>query len=442
MAGSLLRFPGSRSASERYSHDLQSIYGFDHVIDDPDLALAYDDEVLDKVARDPVLKSAILQRQHAIAGSDWHIEPPTDEPKDKAGADIIEELIDKIRRFSAARYTLAAFFLRGRTYAYCRTRRQKTSIAGTRPQDWLICHRIEDIDKRRVRKEVRTENGRREIVNRIWSIENDRWLDIPEHAWQAVLQPVYQDREERLGYGEGLIVPMYFYFRAKEIIWREVLGGLERWSRGIVAAKVDLERKGDTDKTNEDVQDEWLDVIDKMRSRHALVYGDGDEFQVFESSGSGYEMGQNLLDYVDKTLYRLVTGSVRPGGLDTDTGARAQAETEQETTDILLQYDRKQLDEEMTDTLIKLLWNQNRAQLQAIGLGDAAMPRFVTAKERREKVSEVVTTIQTALASGVPLAKTEVYERLGFRMPAEQEEVFEGVEQVPTAGGFPFPGGA
>lgn len=444
-AGNLLRFPGSRAASQKYVSQMRSIYG-QTIVDDPDVALASDPDIYAKVMRDPVFATAILQRLHSVAGNEWFAESATDKPEDKAAAAIFEELLTYIKNFSQARFLLVPV-IRGRTYGYCEGKRRKLVVDENKPMDWYIVNRIRDIDKRRIRiftDNTPTENGRDiHLRMTIGEIGGYDWVDIPTWAQPALIRAVYQDREERLGMGEGLMTPIYYYFYAKGKVWQEGLQGLERWAQGIVSAKVNLEREGDTGVTNLQVAAEWIDVINEMRSRHALVYGEGDEFQVHETSGTGHQMVTDMLNYCDQAVYRLLTGSVRPGGMDTETGARAAAETEQDTSDILIQYDRGLLDEAFTQYLFKLLWNQNRAIFADLGLKKARMPRFKTAKERHEDPQAVATVVQTLLGAGVPLVKQEVYERAGFRMPAEEEEIFEGQkEQAPPGGGggYPFDG--
>ncbi len=437
--GNLLRFPGSRQAYTRYGYDLSSIYGRHTRIDDPDYALSQDPAIYDKVQRDPVIAHAILQRLHGVAAKSWGIEPASDRDADKAAAAIVEESLRKIRRFQQARFNLAWSVIKGKTFAKVVGERRRQSLDDGPVLEWWQPTLVEDIDKRRFRfapKQDR-EPDSIEVELQLWHIGKRRWETLDPVTRQSIITVVYQDREDRLGYGEGLIVPIYHYFFAKGIVWREGLQGLSRWAQGIVAAKVDLEREGDTDKTNEDIIAEWLDVLDEMRGRHALVFGKNDDLEVHEHGGTGHQMVTGFLEYLDQSLTRLILGSIRPTGADTDTGSRAQGEVEAESTESLIQYDRTLVDEAITDWLIALWWRVNRPQLVASGLADAQMPSFVTRTERVEDPSQVVAVVGQALQSGIPLAQQEVYERLGFRQPQTDEDTFKGQTQDFGFGGFP-----
>jgi hypothetical protein len=441
MAQQILRFPASRQANLRYIAEMRSVYGSMIELPDPDYALANDPYIYNKVMRDPVIASAIFQRLHSVAGNDWHIEASSDEEADKKAAEIVEDLLGHISKFVQARYELASGIIRGRSYAYIRGQRRRMKIAGTMAE-WWVPHILKDIDKRRLHyKPSRepTKAGGFDVsqVLEYWSMRKNDWVEMTKEKRRALVVLTYQDREERLGYGEGLIVPIYHYFYAKGRIWQSSMEFLERYSQGIITAQVDPDRPGSVGKTNEEIVAEWHDVIDQMRARHALVYSKNDEMNIVEPSGSGANVGLDLLHYTDQCLTRLINGSIRPSGVDTETGARSQGEVEQETSDILISYDRELLDGALTEHLVRLVWEMNLPTLRGMGLGSAQMPKFATSQERREDPSEVATQVETLLRAGVHLSKSEVYERCGWRQPAKGEDILKAPEQPQAPGGAP-----
>ena len=441
MAQQLLRFPASRQANLRYIAEMRSVYGSMIELPDPDYALANDPYIYNKVMRDPVIASAIFQRLHSVAGNDWHLEAASDEEVDKKAAEIVEDLLGHISKFVQARYELASGIIRGRSYAYVRGQRRRMKIAGTMAE-WWVPHILKDIDKRRLHyKPSRepTKAGGFDVsqVLEYWSMRKNDWVEMTKEKRRALVVLTYQDREERLGYGEGLIVPIYHYFYAKGRIWQSSMEFLERYSQGIITAQVDPDRPGSVGKTNEEIVAEWHDVIDQMRARHALVYSKNDEMNIVEPSGSGANVGLDLMHYTDQCLTRLINGSIRPSGVDTETGARSQGEVEQETSDILISYDRELLDGALTEHLVRLVWEMNLPTLRGMGLGSAQMPKFATSQERREDPSEVATQVETLLRAGVHLSKSEVYERCGWRQPAKGEEILKAPEQPQAPGGAP-----
>lgn len=424
----LLRLPNSRAATTEYTHELSAIYGRQFWIDDPDYALAADTEAYQKMLRDPKFAAPINFRLKSVASREWHMEPASDRPEDKAVASIFTDLLGRVRRFTQSRFNLARGVFVGSAYAYAKGSRRLLSLDGGRPQRWWVPHELEDVDKRRFRfvpdNEPKDGGGTRIRVKlEAWSVEERAWQPLSREADMATTRLIYQDREERLGYGQGLSASLWHYFWAKGTVWRDGLQGLKRWAQGIIKAKV-APRPGDTGKTASELVDEWLDVLDVMQSQHALVHDEQDELEVLETSGTGHSMAMEFFDYIDQAVSQLILGSVRTMGGDTDTGARAQGEVEERSTDVIIGYDREQLDEALTAGLVTLCWNLNRPILIELGLGAAQMPRFATSAERREDPQAVATQVETLLRSDIPLSKAEVYERTGWRAPKDDEDVF------------------
>src|SRR3990167_8579408 len=67
---------------------------------DPSIALRSDPDIYDKVLRDPVIAHAIRFRKFLVAGSNWSIEPASEDEDDKKLGAIVEKLIRKAAGFS------------------------------------------------------------------------------------------------------------------------------------------------------------------------------------------------------------------------------------------------------------------------------------------------------------------------------------------------------
>lgn len=448
-AGSLLRFSGTRAAKQRYLSDLRSIYGTSFPLEDPDYALLSDPEFYAKLERDPVIYSALDFRYKSVIGSTWHMEPPGDVRAEKLAASLMEELISGIRNFQQSRLMVfRSGLLMGRGYGWTKGSRQKVAVLdGKRLQGVWQPRTIHQEDKRRfqyvpVREDVDGVPGKVRVRQKLqfWDLSIGNWVDVTAPQRRALVEFVYNDRADRLGMGQGLGTPLYHWTRQKALAWRDWAQASERWAQGMAVLKLSSTRDGS--KTNRELVDDTLDELEEMRSRHSLVIGEDEEFDLIDAPATAMSVSENQIDKIDKDILRLLSGSVRPMGGDTDTGARAQAETEQESSDVIITYDRSQLDEAMTETLVKPVWELNRPVFMQLGLGDARMPRFATTPEKRDDPQKAVTVITQALGGGIPLRKTDVYEALGFQQPADDDEVFEGGAQFGTPGNpmIPIPG--
>ena len=93
----------------------------------------------------------------------------------------------------------------------------------------------------------------------------------------------------------------------------------------------------------------------------------------------------------------------------------------------------------MTHDLIGQVWRMNRSNFAALGLADANMPKFSSIQEKRQDPTVVAGIITQMGQVGLPLRKDEVYDRIGFTMPKEDDEIFEPKQQQPQMpGGMPF----
>ncbi len=444
--GSLLRFPGYRAAEQRYVRELTSIYQRQTWIDDPDFALASDDDIYRKLERDPVIFHAVQIRTLSVVGQSWHVEPASDEDVDKDAAAVVEDLLKQIREFNQARaHIFRSGLLSGRGYGWIRGRRRRMSIDNGPAQNWWVPERIEHQDKRSFHFVPEHEEGGDPKVRRVsqrlqfWSIARSEWVDLAAAERRALIRLTYENRADLLGHGQGIAVPLFLYFRAKGLAWMYLQQYNEQWGTGgTIIARVDGSREGATDKTNEDVRDAYLDTIEDMRSRHAFVFDKLDEVTVL-GPATGADSGPiKTIEYCDKATTRLILGSLRPTGGETDTGGRAQAEVEQEVTDIITQFDRMAVDEALTEHLIRALWELNRPLIVSRGLGKAKMPKFVTSVDRKADPEKAIAVITQALQNQIPLRKEDVYTALDFKPPAEGEDVFEGSPPQPVGGGSPF----
>ena len=107
-----------------------------------------------------------------------------------------------------------------------------------------------------------------------------------------------------------------------------------------------------------------------------------------------------------------------------------------------MQFDRNKMDEDLTDSLISLVWRLNRKNLVDMGLGNARMPHFSTVQEKKQDPQVAAAIITQMAQTGLPLRLDEVYDKIGFSKPqAEVDDVFEGAITQPGVAGSSIPEG-
>jgi hypothetical protein len=377
-----------------------------------------------------------------VAGSRWQCEPYNKKPENKLAAQIMEEILAQIDNFDSARFNLSDAIFRGSTYAFIEGSRQVRNFYDSVPRMWWVPNKLKDLTKYRIRmvsEIVPTSGDNREIAVHfeLWNLANERWERIKPENDKAMIQHLYDDTEETLGYGRGLVSKIYHYWRAKEIVLTENLTAIERFAQGLLIAKIDGLREGST--SNSGLVNAAIDALEKHRARHILAVGKEDDVTMVSPSGEGHQLFESMRRYLDEAIRVLVLGASLPSTA-TEGGSYALAEVQENSTQALISYDRKILAQTLTRTLINLVWEANRENFAQLGLAGAMPPRFHIIDEKIPDPKLEAEITQILLNAGMNLKADETYELVGRTVPAPGDEVIEGQKPAPpmSPGGNPF----
>jgi len=414
-------------SKELYGHQYASLIwaGRAH---DQSLALSRDPAVYEKLRLDATISHLMQIRKHMVAGSRWQLEPASNRDVDKRGAEVMERLLDiGLKRFATARFNLAEAVFTGSAYARINGHHKWITVFDGVPRQFWVATDLADVDRRRfdkmyVRLNEGTPDEQVTIQWRMFNVQKNDWEVWDHPEWYV--KNIYNDQEESLGYGQGLIDSMYFYWRAKEILWKAGLQGAERWALGMMIAKVDNARSASTGKTNAALVNSFISELERQRSQHYFVMDKVDELEMMDGPQTGSEIVERLIQYCDRQLRLLILGSNLPTEA-TGGGSYNLAEVQQGTTDTLIKYDRALVAEALTQDLLNLLWLVNRPVLFGMGLGSAEMPRMVILDERRSDPKMMADVTKTILEAGIPLKADETYELLGRTQPGPGDELIE-----------------
>lgn len=419
-------------APHLYVHALTAAYRSGTWLYDPDFASLQDVEIWEKLNRDATVRQMISQRCHAVSGRRWIIQPADpDDPQCVKAAEVMDDLVRKVRRFSAGKLLLAKGVFRGSSFSYMQSARINEDISGTGVRNWWTVTQLQDIDRRRIRRvPVRDKQGKLSGVEmQIWSVQDEQWKHLDRNARRALIELVYDDEEERLGYGRGLLESMYFYYYAKSQVLRYGLQGLQRWALGLLIAKVGPEATGSDTRTNDDIAAQMASQLKAHDSANILVMDGRDHVEPHETSGTGHEIVMSLLNYLDDSMRGLALGSVLPSGGGSQVGSLARAAIEQETSEQLMQYDAALLHEALTNHLVGALWDMNLENFQSICPG-ARMPIMTVVQEKFKDPKIAVEIVKTALEAQIPLVREEVHDAIGFSQPRPGQEIYEPIEPM------------
>lgn len=440
----------ANQAGEDYVRSLSSAYRRFR-IEDANFAEINEIEAWDLIRRDPPTGQAIEKRRMAISLPEGIIEPASDMEQDKIGAQITEQLIRPIKRFTDARFMLTEADFRGSSFGFMKGFRKPFDVQVALGKElktfsfkfWMP-NRIVHVDRNRFRYVKDDEASQRvqavKTKLQMYNIFGEEWQDLENPQW--FIQHVMHNTEDTLGYGGGLLSEIFMYWRAKTICIREGLNSLERWAGGVLVGKIDGLRAGSTGETNSKIVSDWLEVLEKMRSRHVNVMDKEDDVQVIDGASSGFNQVEFMLNYLDSGIIRRILNSELPTGGGSDVGSLARAEVEADQAEGTFQFSRRALGETLTDSLIAFTWDRNKflieAILKSLGLPMAKMPSYQIRQEEIEDADKIIAQATAMHNIGIDLSVDEILNRAGWgKVDPATEKVLKGMEAA-EPGGFGF----
>lgn len=393
---------------------------------DPSYALHREPDIWEMVRNDANTASAIDRSNRAIIRP-WRISPfdGSRDEGDQRIARVVQDGLRHIDRFNARRRRIAEAKLLGRTYAVSLWRRRRAALGGLREMDWWVPVQLVDVDRRRFHWAVDwSEDRTRKVSVHLEMYDTDAgiWKPVPQELRDCMIEFVYNDTEDRVGYGRGLLEAVYFAHYMKTVTFEKISQGIDRWANGIWIGTIDGLRGASTDKTNEDLRAGMKTVLQDMRSNNQAIVENVDDIKVIETSGTGHQISMDFLRYLDESIERLLNGSVRPSGhTPGDSGSRALGEVEADTSEEFFQDDREDNDEILQRDLVGAFLRYNRQTIEDAGLGKARIPVFTSEQIRRQDPERALAAIAQAIKF-VPVGVREIYEKGEISRPLPDEE--------------------
>lgn len=443
--------------TDLYSQALSAIYSYWDRVRDPSYAMSHDVDIYEIMSRDPKVFQGIQDRLTSVAGPDWRVFPfnNSKDPNDIALAKLVDDAFRFVPHFPDTRMRLATAIFRGQSCELMTGKRKKLRLGGipTEEMFWMF-NETKNIDPRRFTirplREKR-EDGSTKIGTELWmstipmfnyippihgiDFANDRsaMSGLMPYGYKKVEHPewlirvIYQNDEAHLGWGNGLYNCLYFFHWIKQILLREGLQGVERWSQGIVVGTLDNETPGEPDtQTTENEKTAMLSALEKMRSRHVYVQGKHDDIEVVTGGGEGHQMVMGMIDYVDDCIMAVCTGAVLMSSKSNagDAGSHARDEVGANTQNKIVASDQKKIDEDISAFMVGLWVRQNWRLVCKYGMQHARLPQVKTVQPETANPNEFATRLSTVWQanSKFKVRKDEAYEKLGLTPVNEQED--------------------
>lgn len=428
-------------AQQQYVRALSMAYRARTQLHDPSLWLLREPELEEKMLRDPDIAHAVQYRRHLIAGREWTVLPKnSSSPRSELACLVATETLSHLRSFTSARLALARAFFSGARFAQIRTKTVSDDIGDGKRRNWIVPDFLIDEDKRSYRIVPHHKDGDQIATHwQRWNVSKADWENVTPDQWDRTVVHIYDDDASSLGYGRALREALGWLWYAKENVFTESLQAVERFSQGIITAKIDGLRDAATNAPNTELARQWVSMLEDMRGRHVLVHDASDAVEIKDASGTGWQMLTAMRDELRNSIMTLVIGS----NLSTSAnkgGSYALAEVQENSTEALIQYDRQILEQTLTDDLVGFIWRANWANICELGL-ERDMPRLAIRQSKMADPKERTEAAVQLAGIGLPLAVDDIYEQTGFKKPEDGEELLKPPQPMamPSMGGFGAP---
>lgn len=407
---------------------------------DPDLSRRRDPATWDKIMLDDDFRPAWMQRLAKVTRREWTLEPG-DESEDAAKkAKIMDALLRECKGLYEARRHLEHAAMWGYAPVWTRGSREWRSPAGLLGEWWAPVE-LQTLDFRQVALKAETERtpdgkDRVRVVPYMATIDTGTHAPVgsPEcltiHVWG-------NDTLDRKGYGRGLDEPLYVLVWIKSMVRTILLQGYEKWANGIADVAVDASAHAATDQESATVAQEHADAVAAMRQLGYYIHDNRDKLTVVGMSGTGSQVGIDLLKMLGEAITRIVLNSVLPSGQASGAGSLARAGEEGKTTDDVMDAERDLLDDVVTERIVRLMDKLNAPMWAELGLVAAPCPRFSSVADEHENPEMVASVYEAAQRIGLKVSRSEAHRRLKIAEPKDEADVLEAPQPpAPTFGGF------
>ncbi len=417
---------------------------------DPSIALLNDPDIYRKMREDPIIAQAIDYRTRAVAQKEWQLAPASEDPRDVYLAAFLEWVARKPVKLTRALRNMGEAFWKGSTWTHMGGETQRVALPRKlqgmdyKPPTgevhiWYPTQ-LTDVDRRMFRQRIdKSDDGKINVswtmsptsINRgnIWIPEGDGW-DTNDYVIHK-----HDNRHSSLNQGMGEIDSVYWYYVAKTVALREGLQGLERWAQGWVVFTMDAKAAGDTQTTSLDYMQGAITELETHTGRKILGVNGSDTVDVKDGPGTGHQIVQFFLDYLDRGITRRLAGSLIPLGGGADVGSNARGEVEERTGNLMIQGDEEDLSETLNEQYIGRLIDVNRSAIHALGLEEAEPPTWEFTTTIVEDPVKNMEVIRGAAEVGIKLDEDDVYKKTGLKKPAEGKEMVL-TPPAPAQGGF------
>lgn len=158
-----------------------------------------------------------------------------------------------------------------------------------------------------------------------------------------------------------------------------------------------------------------IEALKKSLQHNYVFTSDLIEFRFHQlaASGAGGSF-KDFIDYINDSIAIAILGQANTPNLPEHGGSRAALQVQNMISADIMYADQKWAEMIVNKYILPLWWQKN--------FGNTSLPlRFWIDSNKPEDVETNITVIREALASGIPLSRKEVYQKIGFSIPSDND---------------------
>ena len=233
---------------------------------------------------------------------------------------------------------------------------------------------------------------------------------------EGFIVATYQE-EDNNKFGDGILSTCFWpwWFKKNALLfWANYL---ERFNQPVAVGTFPNSNIG------EDKQEEFKEALEAIQSDFAIVIPDGWKVELVKASDLGAaDSYENFQAFMDRAISKAILGAAVNEG-EQKYGSRQANEVLKDISDEVIEAAAEFAAKVINETLVRRLsdWNFTLT----------AYPEFAILYENKKLTKDEADVIQLLADAGVAIPAAEVYEYMGWRMPAAGEQVLYKGKLIP-----------
>lgn len=414
-------FPNYLTVGQQYAAKMSLGWRPGQSVYSTEVALRENIDARELLNLDPDVRFAKNHACISAIGNDIKFVPATSDPKDRKKCEIYREWYEETEGNLNTNLLMAeCLLIDGEYFGYYDGYRKRINLGNMGTFDWYLPQKIRNISRYRFER-ITQKDGKVDL--KMYRPQTRTWEFLNPQQRRNLIYKNNSDDETRMGFGNGLIDPLYVAYALKKKFEGDMIDLMTRVGGGIWDIGIDDINEGDTYRTLDALQALYEQKLAQAMSMHVFTRRKQDEFNIKEPPAQSFQSLSQEIDRQVLRIYMLLMGAVLQVA-ESQFGTRAQSVTHKESSNNHVRPTAVNVSEIWTFQVFRKIFEfYNSHIFNHIGLKDARPPLFMIPQDRKDDFEKNVRIMKDILDSGAPIKKEQIYELSGVEQPLPGDEL-------------------